>query len=96
MEIQTIENLLKKIKEERFLDVFTKEEYDLDMLKSMSEDELKDALAPLNLPGAVRFKISKEIQAIKAEGKSIILGFSVNIHYFAQKYHLQMNISFLV
>ena len=67
--MEAIDTFLRKLGQERFIDVFVENELDLDLLKDLSEDELKETLKELNLPLGPRMKILKGIQSLKVEGE---------------------------
>ena len=63
------ETFLRHLGQERFIEIFLDNELDLDLLKSLSEDELKETLKELNLPLGPRMKILKGVQSFKGEGE---------------------------
>ena len=67
--MESIETFLRKLGQARFEDTFHLNEVDLDLLKSLSEDELKETLKELNLPLGPRMKILKGVQSFKGEGE---------------------------
>lgn len=69
MEIETIEKLLQSLELESHTNLFKQNELGLELLMSLSESELKEALTELQLPLGNRLLIIKKIQEIKAGGK---------------------------
>lgn len=69
MEIDTIEKLLQSLELESHTNLFKQNELGLELLMSLSESELKEALTELQLPLGNRLLIIKKIQEIKAGGK---------------------------
>lgn len=69
MEIKTIEKLLQSLELESHINLFKKNELGLELLMSLSESELKEALTELQLPLGNRLLIIKKIQEIKAGGR---------------------------
>lgn len=69
MEIETIEKLLQSLELESYINLFKQNELGLKLLMSLSDTELKEALAELKLPLGNRLLIIKKIQEIKAGGK---------------------------
>lgn len=69
MEIETIEKLLQSLELESHINLFIQNELGLELLMSLSESELKEALTELKLPLGNRLLIIKKIQEIKAGGK---------------------------
>lgn len=69
MEIESIEKLLQSLELESYINLFKQSELGLKLLMSLSDTELKEALAELNLPLGNRLLIIKKIQEIKAGGK---------------------------
>nr|XP_022299409.1 GTPase IMAP family member 7-like isoform X4 [Crassostrea virginica] len=65
--MESIETFLRHLGQERFIEIFLDNELDLDLLKSLSEDELKETLKELNLPLGPRMKILKGVQSFKGE-----------------------------
>lgn len=69
MDIETIEKLLQSLELESHINLFKQNELGLELLMSLSESELKEALTELKLPLGNRLLIIKKIQEIKAGGK---------------------------
>lgn len=69
MEIETIEKLLQSLELESHTNLFKQNELGLELLMSLSESELKEALTELQLPLGNRLLIIKKIQEIKAGGR---------------------------
>lgn len=69
MEIKTIEKLLQSLELESHINLFKQNELGLELLMSLSESELKEALTELQLPLGNRLLIIKKIQEIKAGGR---------------------------
>lgn len=67
--MESIEKFLRNLGQERFIEIFLDNELDIDILKSLSEDELKETLKELNLPLGPRMKILKGVQSLKGEGE---------------------------
>lgn len=67
--MESTETFLRKLGQERFIEIFLDNELDLDILKSLSEDELKETFKELNLPLGPRMKIFKGVQSLKGEGE---------------------------
>ena len=66
--MESIKTFLRNLGQERFIEIFVENELNLDLLKSLSEDELKETLKELYFPLGPRMKILKGIQSIKGEG----------------------------
>lgn len=69
MEIESTEKLLQSLELESYINLFKQNELGLKLLMSLSDTELKEALAELKLPLGNRLLIIKKIQEIKAGGK---------------------------
>lgn len=69
MEIESITKLLQSLELESYINLFKQNELGLELLMSLSDTELKEALAELKLPLGNRLLITKKIQEIKAGGK---------------------------
>lgn len=69
MEIKTIEKLLQSLELESHINLFKQNELGLELLLSLSDTELKEALTELKLPLGNRLQIIKKIQEIKAGGE---------------------------
>lgn len=69
MDIEAIEKLLQSLELESHINLFKQNELGLELLMSLSESELKEALTELKLPLGNRLLIIKKIQEIKAGGK---------------------------
>lgn len=67
--MEAIDTFLRRIGQERFIEVFVENELDLDLLKDLSVDELKETLKELNLPLGPRLKILKGVQSLNVEGE---------------------------
>lgn len=66
MEKENIESFLHRLRMDDELDAFKREDLDLDLLKELSEADLKTTLKDLNLTIGKQLKISKEIKALKS------------------------------
>lgn len=68
METENIEQFLKKLGQECYVDKFRENEVDFELLRELPEDDLKETLKELDLPVGVRMKIVQKLKAMK-EGK---------------------------
>lgn len=73
MDKETLESFLSRLGIHGSIEVFQKEGIDLDWLKSLSEDDLEKTLKELKLTIVNRWKICKEIKALKSSKLSILL-----------------------
>lgn len=67
MDKETLESFLSRLGIHGSIEVFQKEGIDLDWLKSLSEDDLEKTLKELKLTIVNRWKICKEIKALKSQ-----------------------------
>lgn len=65
MEKETLEYLLSRLNIDVSIDVFKKEDIDLEFLKSLSEEELEKTLKEIKLSICNRTKILKELKSRK-------------------------------
>lgn len=66
MERETIESFLYRLGMDDDLEAFKREDLDLDLLKELSEADLKMTLKDINLTIGKQLKISKEIKALQS------------------------------
>lgn len=69
MGIEKTETFLKKLGLERYIDLFKKNEIDLELLIDLSEDELEKMLKDMDLPIGPKMKILKGVQSLNIKGK---------------------------
>lgn len=69
MDFEETEIFLKKLGLERYIDLFKKNEIDLELLIDLSEDELEKMLKDMNLPIGPKTKILKGVQSLNVKGK---------------------------
>lgn len=72
MESESIKSFLLSMGLEKFVDLFKEHELELDVLKTLSEVEVKDVLKEIGIPLGHRLRISKKIKDTKADGKYMI------------------------
>lgn len=65
MEKETLENLLRRLNIDVSIEVFKKEDIDLDILKSLSKEELENTLKEIKLSIGNRTKILKALKPRK-------------------------------
>lgn len=68
METENIEQFLKNLGQECYVDKFRENHVDYRLLRELTEDDLKETLKELDLPVGVRMKILQKLKANK-EGK---------------------------
>lgn len=69
MENKDIDSFLRKIGEERFIDLFKENEIGFQLLMDMSEKHFKETLQQLGLKLGTQMKMLTEITNIKKQGK---------------------------
>ena len=69
MENKDIDSVLRKMGEERFIDLFKENEIGLQLLMDMSEKHFKETLAQLGLKLGTQMKMLTEISNLKKQGK---------------------------
>lgn len=72
MEKETLESFLRRLKIDVSIDVFKKEDIDLDCLKSLSEEDLQETLKEVKLSIGNRIKICSEIKALKSQKDAVM------------------------
>lgn len=68
MENESIESILQSLELDSFVEAFKSSELTLELLTSLSNKELKEALVELKLTLGSQIKIIKKIQEIKVRG----------------------------
>ena len=66
---KTMEPFLKNLGYEPLIDTFKKNEVDIRLLVTLSENDIKETLKELALPVGVRMRILQEIKLMKERGK---------------------------
>lgn len=74
MEKENIESLLHRLGMDDDLEAFIREDLDLDLLKKLSDAELKTTLKDLKLTIGKQLKISKEIKALQSPSSNETVG----------------------
>lgn len=69
MESKTIETLLQSLQLNKLITLFNENDIDLALVAELSETELKELMTEMKLSLGNRYKISKRVQKIKADGK---------------------------
>lgn len=69
MESETIETLLQSLQLDKLIPLFHENDIDLGLLMELSETELKELMTEMKLSLGNRYKISKRVQKIRADGK---------------------------
>lgn len=66
MEKESLESLLHQLKMDDEIDAFRRESLDLEILKEMTESQLKETLIEMQLNAGKRWKLNKAITNIKS------------------------------
>lgn len=72
MEKETLETFLENLRLISSLDLFRDQNLDLDILKTLTEEELKGVLMEMKLPIGDRIRIIAKMKEIRDEGKCTI------------------------
>lgn len=72
MENETLETFLEDLELKSSLDLFRDQKLNLDILKTLTEEELRGVLKELKLPIVDRMRILEKIKEIRGTGKCTI------------------------
>lgn len=75
MESKTIETLLHSLNLDNLITLFNENDIDFGLLMELSDTEVMNLLTDINLTPGNRYKIAKQIQKLKADGKYVTLNF---------------------
>lgn len=86
MDKETLESFLSRLKIDVSIDVFQKSNIGLDLLKSLSDEDLETTLKKINVSIANRWKICSEINALKSRKLFIMLySFEMKLIYVPEQ-----------
>ena len=70
--METIEAVLRSMELESYIDNFHEQKIDLDLLKDLDDNELKEILEKIDMKAGEQMKIRKYFQHLREKGKNII------------------------